>query len=198
MNENKRRGGRVSAQRSHGGTRTWKRGGIHPRNVSGFVHRTLNIHVDPAAAARPEHRGEGQRQAERADTHLYATIHNVESINQTTKTPSERETECPRRGAPHPQPDNPSASVSPFALFPFLGSTVWFASAAQQACVRACVREKKRYKSTAAHLEADLESVPTGLLEGRGLKVAANGSKPNLKSRTLLLFGRALAAESCP
>lgn len=62
---------------------------------------------------------------------------------------------------------------------------------------RAC-EGKKRYKSTAAHLEADLESAPTGLVERRGLKVAANGSKPNLKSRTLLLFGRALAAASCP
>lgn len=43
MNENKRRGGRVS----HGGTRTWKHGGIHPRKVSGSVHGTLDIHVDP-------------------------------------------------------------------------------------------------------------------------------------------------------
>lgn len=59
MNENKRRGGRVSAQRSHGGTRTRRRGGIHPRNVSGFVQRTLNIHVDPEAAARPEPRDGG-------------------------------------------------------------------------------------------------------------------------------------------
>lgn len=39
MNENKRRGGRVSAERSHGETRAWKRGGIQPRKVSGFVHQ---------------------------------------------------------------------------------------------------------------------------------------------------------------
>lgn len=87
MNENKRRGGRVSAERSHAGTRAWKGGGIHPRKVSGFVHQN---HLYPcrsssggASRAAAHRRSDSDRRKNEIRTYMQPSI----TSNPSTKRP---------------------------------------------------------------------------------------------------------------
>lgn len=89
--------------------------------------KIIPIDVDPATVARPERlRSANDRRKDQIRTYMQPSI----TSNPSTKRPKlhPRRSQSPNWGAtaPHSQPDIPSACLSPFALFPFLGSTVFF------------------------------------------------------------------------
>lgn len=116
------------------------------RRVSaGFVHPNRlcpwRSSSGGASGAASHRRCHTDRRKKQIRTYMQASITSNPSTERAKLHP--RRSQSPTWGAtaPHSQPDNPRASVSPFALFPFLGSSVWFASAAHR---RACVPQQKK------------------------------------------------------